>query len=176
MIMSRVIAVLACGFALSACSSMSWMPSMPSMDFMGSSGGGQQISLNVESDPPGADARTSTGAACKTPCSLPVQASGDFTVNFTLAGYLPQSVPVHIIPPEDARFGGDSTTRVDPNPVFAVLEKAPPPPPAKKRAPKKRTTAAPTAAAPAAAPAPAAAAPAATQPASATSAPWPMPR
>jgi hypothetical protein len=153
------------------------MPSMPSMDFMGS-GGGQQITLNVESDPPGAEARIGTGAACKTPCKLPVQAGGDFAVNYTLAGYLPQSVPVHVVPPEDPRFGGDSTARVDPNPVFAVLEKAPPPPPpARKRAPAKKRPPAPTAAAPAQAPAAAApAAPAAAQPASAGSAPWPMPR
>lgn len=156
---------------------------MPSMDFLGSGGGGGgvQTSLSIESDPPGADARTSTGAGCRTPCSLPIQISGDFTVNVSLNGYLPQSVPVRLIPPDDPRFvsEGMSVARLDPNPVFVVLEKAPPPPPpAKKRPPKKRTTAATNPpAAPARTAAPALASPAPTpQPAPAASAPWPMPR
>ena len=48
--MSRVIAIasLACGLTLSACSSVSWMPSMPSMDW--GSGSGSQMSLSVESE------------------------------------------------------------------------------------------------------------------------------
>lgn len=144
------------------------------------SGGGAQATLSVESDPPGADARTSTGASCKTPCSLAIQASGDITLNVSLNGYLPQSVPVRLVPPEDPRFvteGTASGAHFDPNPVLVSLEKAPPPaPPPKKRPAKKRTTAA-KPAAPAAA-APAAAAPAAapaSQPAPGA-APWPMPR
>jgi hypothetical protein len=161
---------------LSACSSVSWMPSMPSMDFGHKS---PQFSLSVESDPPGAEARAAAGAACKTPCNLMVDASGDLSVNVSLAGYLPQSVPVRLLPAEDPRFGSEfSTPRLDPNPVFVVLERAPPPPPPpKKRAVKKRmsaTTAPRPAATPSAAPAPTAAP--ATQSAPAGNAPWPMPR
>jgi len=173
------------------------MPSMPSMPSMSMSDWGlkpgtygtQSVTLAVESDPPGAEARASTGAAvCRTPCSLALTAAGDFTVSVSLNGYLPQSVPVKLIPPEDPRFASDGAAqgaRVDPNPIFVELEKAPPPPPpAKKRAPAKKPVArrAPppaTAAAPAQAPAPApmtAPAPAAAQPAASSSAPWPMPR
>jgi hypothetical protein len=175
--MSRVIAGLACGFMLSACSSVSWMPSMPSMDWGATSAA--QFSLSVESDPPGAEARAATGSACKTPCNLMVDARGNIAVNVSLAGYLPQSVPISLIPAEDPRFGSESSTaRLDPNPVFVVLERVPPPPPpAKKKSVKKRVsavTAPRPAAATSAAPAPAATPEA--QPATTGNAPWPMPR
>jgi hypothetical protein len=183
--MSRVIAIVACGLTLSACSS-SWMPSMPSMPSMSSfdlglksSPGPQQVTLNVESDPPGAEARSSTGGNCRTPCALALQAAGDFTVNVSLNGYLPQSVPVKVIPPEDPRFAPESASqgaRVDPNPIFVELERAPPPPPAarkKKPTVKRPATAARAAARAATAPA---AAPAAAESAPSGAAAWPMPR
>ena len=34
--------------------------------------GGANVSLTIESDPPGADAKTSLGASCRTPCMIPV--------------------------------------------------------------------------------------------------------
>ena len=165
------------------------MPSVSDWGMKGGSFGAQQVTVTVETDPPGADAKASTGAACRTPCALALQASGDFTVSVSLAGYLPKSVPVKVIPPEDPRFTGEGAVqgaRTDPNPVFVELEKAPPPPapaakkrPAKKpvaRAPKPQPAAA-AAAAPAPAPAPATApAAAATQPTPDSSAAWPMPR
>lgn len=185
--MSRFIAIVACGLTLSACSS-SWVPSMPDMPSMSGfsdwglkpgSSGPQQVTLNVESDPPGADAKSSAGGGCRTPCVLALQATGDFTVNISLNGYLPQSVPVKIFPPEDPRFASEGAAqgaRVDPNPIFVELERAPAPPPAaRKKPPAKKRAAAPrtTASAPASmatAPEPVA------QPAPAGAAPWPMPR
>ena len=163
------------------------MPSMPSFDWgTPSASGPQQISLNVESDPPGADARSSAGGGCRTPCVLALQASGDFTVNISLNGYLPQSVPVKVIPSEDPRFASEGAAqgpRVDPNPIFVELERAPaPPPPARKKPPPKKRTSAPktTASAPPAStfpePAPSAQPAPMTQPAPAGGAPWPMPR
>ena len=171
------------------------MPSMPSMPGVSMSDWGlkpgtygtQPVTLAVESDPPGAEAKASVGGSpCRTPCSLALTAGGDFTVTVALNGYLPQSVPVKLIPPEDPRFSSDGAAqgaRVDPNPIFVELEKAPPPPPpAKKRTPAKKPVArrAPppaTAAAPAPASAPIMApAPAAAQPAATSTAPWPMPR
>jgi hypothetical protein len=139
---------------------------MPSMDFVGSTA---SAVVRVESEPPGAEARTSSGQGCRTPCSLNVAPSGDFTVNFALNGYLPQAVTGRVFPAEDfrsdAEFGSVSAgVRVVPDPVFAVLEPAPPPPPAarKKRHARPRTVAAPkpmpapaSALAPAPAPAPA---------------------
>ena len=64
--MSRVIAVMACGFMLAACST-----TMPSLDFMKSAP--QAESLAIESEPPGAEAKTSLGQSCRTPCQLSVQ-------------------------------------------------------------------------------------------------------
>jgi hypothetical protein len=109
-----------------------------------------------------------------------VNGSGNFSVTVSLAGYLPQSVPISLVPAEDPRFGSEySTPRLDPNPVFVVLERAPPPPPPPKKKPIKKRTTATTAPRPAAstsaAPAPAAAPAAQSVPAGST-APWPMPR
>ena len=54
---------------LAACGS-----SMPSLDFIPSLSGGASVSLTIESDPPGADAKISLGPTCRTPCILPVPA------------------------------------------------------------------------------------------------------
>ncbi len=56
--------------------------------------GPANVSLTIESDPPGADAKTSIGPSCRTPCMIPVPADREFTVNYSLNGYLPQIVPV----------------------------------------------------------------------------------
>lgn len=162
------------------------MPNVGDWGLKPGSPGSQQVTLSVETDPPGADARSSAGGECRTPCQLTLQTSGDFTVNVSLNGYVPQSVPVTVIPPEDPRFASEGAAtgpRLDPNPVFVELERAPaPPPPARKKAaPRPRTAAAKPAPAPAAAPAPApAAAPEAMTAAPAqpetAAAPWPMPR
>ena len=60
--MSRVIAVAACGFILAACSM-----SMPSLDFFRSAPPTEV--LRIESEPPGADARTAEGQTCRTPAN-----------------------------------------------------------------------------------------------------------
>jgi hypothetical protein len=187
MIMYRVVAVLACGLSLAACSS-SWMPSfdMPSLG----SGGAGPAALAVESDPPGAQA-SAGGASCVTPCRLNVAVNGPFNVTVALNGYAPQTVPVRVVQPDDPRLGsqdaGAGAVRLDPNPVYVELERAapPPPPPAKKKAKRPATTSRETAPATAQAPAPSAPttavapatapAPAPAQPMS-TTAPWPMPR
>ncbi|MGL9618457.1 hypothetical protein QRQ56_10680 [Bradyrhizobium sp. U531] len=155
--MRRVIAVaLAAGGLLGAaglggCSSMSW-------DMFKSAPPSLQVRL--ESNPPGADATTSLGPGCKTPCSVSVPApEAPFMVAFALPKYQPASVPVNVI-----RNPGDFTTpasvTTDPNPVFAELQPATPPKPVRKphrpRKPKPAAAApaaAPAAAAPAAAPA-----------------------
>ena len=54
---------------LAACGS-----SMPSLEFHPSLSGGASVSLTIESDPPGADAKISLGPTCRTPCILPVPA------------------------------------------------------------------------------------------------------
>jgi hypothetical protein len=124
--MSRVIAVVTCGFTLAACSM-----SMPSLDFFRSSPATEV--LRVESEPPGADVRTVQGEACRTPCELTVPSGGETAVSFALNGYQPITVPVR----------AEGAGRLQPNPVYAELQPQTPPGPAKKRpsAAKKRSIA-----------------------------------
>jgi hypothetical protein len=192
--MYRFVAVVACGFTLAACSS-SWMPSfdMPSFGSGGGGGASGPASLAVESDPPGAQA-SAGGVSCITPCRLNVAANGPFNVTVGLNGYVPQSIPVRVMQPDDPRLGseesGGGAVRLDPNPVYVELERAAPPPPAPaaKKKPKRPQTSSRQMAPAAAAQAPAASAPTtavapstapapapAQQPMSST-APWPMPR
>jgi len=122
--------------------------------------------MQFESEPAGAEARTSLGQSCRTPCSLAMPPS-EFTVSFALPGYQPQTVPVHVV------ASGESDARMVPNPVFAELQSAAPAPPVRKRpAPKKKPKPAPQASA-----APSAMAPqAAPSPAPAPASPWPPAR
>lgn len=130
--MNRLIAVVACGLALSACNtgfmqglpSFPALPSLPSFD-SGSLFGPQPVTVKVETHPAGAEATSSSGGSCRTPCSLVVKATGDFVVNVALSGYLPQAVPVKVLPPEDPRLVSDGSARgarPDPEQVFAELK------------------------------------------------------
>lgn len=130
----RCVALVLC-LALAGCSSIStdWLPSM-------SLGGG--VGLKLESDPPGAEAVTSAGPGCRTPCTVSVPAREELTVTFNLPGYLPQTVPVRMqaaSPGTETEFA--TVAELTPNPVFAQLEPAPPPAPAKKKRAKPRTAA-----------------------------------
>jgi hypothetical protein len=133
--MRSLVRVCAIGSALLTAGCSSWTPSW---DWVPSSlSGGGNVSLTIESDPPGADAKTSLGPSCRTPCMLPVPADREFTVNYSLNGYVPQVVPVRPRSVENFRSDGDvggaPTAEVAPNPVYAQLEPAPPPAPARKR-------------------------------------------
>jgi hypothetical protein len=150
--------------SLAACTS--WLPSL---EF-----GGYRADLRLESEPPGAEARTSGGQVCRTPCVLSVDAKADFSVAFNLEGYVQQAVQVQVRVPGDPRFdpGAPLNVQFDPNPVAVVLEAIPAPPPkrrpARRRAAPKRPAAAPAVSravqAPAPAPAPASPPVVATQP------------
>lgn len=178
--MSRVIAIVACGFTLAACSSLS-MPSLSS--FTSSTRSGE--ALRIESEPPGAEAKTSTGQSCRTPCELAVPASGEVSVTLALNGFQPQTVSVRPEAPSAGERDSEISPagpRLAPNPIYVELQPAPVAPPTRKppAAKKKKpvTTAARTAStAPvtAAAPAPAVAPSVQTiEPAaSATNFPWP---
>jgi hypothetical protein len=109
-----------------------WVPGLPiANSFAGI--------VNLDSEPSGAEATTSLGGGCRTPCSLEVSADGPFTVTFTHEGYASTTVQVKI---QHARMGV-SERQFAPNPVSAQLaalaEPAPPPQPA----PKKKTVATP---------------------------------
>jgi len=144
--MRRVLVVALVGASLGGCSSMSWdmFKSAP-----------PTLQVRLESNPPGADATTSLGPGCKTPCSVSVPApDAPFTVAFALPKFQPASLPVNVI-----KTPGDFTTPAsvtsDPNPVFAELQPAVPPKPVKKK-PHRPRKPKPAAAAPEAAPADAA--------------------
>jgi hypothetical protein len=99
---------------------------MPSMSWDMFKSAPPTVQVRLESSPPGADATTSLGSGCKTPCSVSIPApDAPFTVAFALPKYQPASVPVNVI-----RNPGDFTTpasvTTDPNPVFAELQPAVP--------------------------------------------------
>ena len=80
------------------------------------------IQVQLESQPAGADAKTSLGPGCKTPCSVSVPAPDTgFSVTFALPRFEPATVQVNVIRNPD----GPAIT--DPNPVFAELRPAGPP-------------------------------------------------
>ena len=144
MIMRRVFAIAVAGTALSGvlagCSSFS-MDSFKSTPPL--------VPVQLESTPPGADATTSLGPGCKTPCTVSVPApDAGFTVTFNLPRFLPATVPVQVIRnPGD--FANPASTIIEPSPIFAELKPAGPPPRAKPMRPKKKPK--PAATAPAAA-------------------------
>ena len=129
------------------------------------------VQVQLDSQPQGADARTSLGPGCKTPCAVTVPAPDTgFSVTYTLNRFQPATVPVTVV-----HIPGDlstpASTNVDPNPVVAELQPAgPPPKPLRKRVmrPKRprppRGAVAPPPAADSAFPAPTQAAPAAPPP------------
>jgi hypothetical protein len=160
--MRRAIVIAAAGASLAGCSSFS----VPSLDAFKPTPPTVQVQL--ESVPQGAEARTSLGPSCKTPCSVAVPApDGGFSVTFTLNKFHPATIPVQVVNiPGD--FATPASTNIDPNPVVAELQPAGPPPKAvrsKPLKPKKPKPPKATAAAPAGSPfpdpaqAPAAAAP-----------------
>ncbi|MCA6124482.1 hypothetical protein J6500_21680 [Bradyrhizobium sp. WSM 1704] len=143
--MRRVIAIAAAGLSLAGCSSFS-------LDSFKSAPPPMQVQL--DSVPPGADAVTSLGPGCKTPCTVSIPTpETNFSVTFNLPKYQPATVPVTV-----TRVPGDfttpATTTLDPSPVVAELQPAAAPPRAARKPmrPKKKKPR-PVAAAPAAAPA-----------------------
>ena len=164
--MYRVFAIVGAGLILAACESSSknldWLK-LPPLKTEGA-----PETVRFESEPPGVDVKTSTGQACRTPCTLSLPGDKSFNVTYSLKGFQPETESV-------APFAlGDGTTQLRPNPVLAEL--TPLPPPKKKVIPKRKPVAKRAARKPAALnPPPPAAAPAATittQPAQGSS-PWP---
>jgi PEGA domain len=142
MIWSRAIVVVAGGLGLAACSF-----AMPSMDFFSSKP--TTASLSIESNPPGADAKLSTGGTCRTPCSQSVGLGSEFTVTVSLAGYGPETRTIRPVPPEANAGSSGATALLDPNPVFVELKPTnpPKPPPKKKKRPIQSAAPAPAPAA-----------------------------
>ncbi|ACF00713.1 conserved hypothetical protein [Rhodopseudomonas palustris TIE-1] len=146
--MRHLVVIALAGLSLGGCASMSdAFKSTP-----------PDVTVQLDSVPPGADAVASTGQSCKTPCSIKVPPA-DFTVTFSLDKFQTTTVPVQVsVAP--GSFMSEGTTTVTPNPVTAELQSAKPSRKARQvRKPRK--------------PKPAAAAPAADAPAAGS--PFPAP-
>ena len=96
------------------------------------------LQIQLDSVPSGADAHTSLGPGCKTPCSVAVAApDSGFSVSYTMNKFQPATIPVQVI-----RIHGDfstpASTTFDPNPVVAELQPAGPPPKAAAKTAAKR--------------------------------------
>lgn len=168
--MKRVVAVAVGGLLLAGCESLSSF----SVPGFGGGGGPKPVTLNLESDPAGADVTLSTGGSCRTPCALPVTAANDVTATFVLANYQSRTITTKSISAEKNFVGMESApARFEPNPVYAELQ--PVPPKQIKRRPTTKNSQA--AAKPATAqPAPARAPSSGSSPSVAPAAPWPAPR
>ena len=83
--------------------------------------------VRFESEPPGAEAKTSIGQSCRTPCALALPGNKPFDVTFTLAGFQPDVEKVEVF------AVGDGSTKLRPNPVLAELTPLAPPPKKKYR-------------------------------------------
>src|SRR3954464_10714825 len=145
--MRRAIAIAVAATSLAGCSSLSFDSFKPAPPM---------VKVALESAPPGADATTSLGPACKTPCSIDVPApDAGFSVTFASPRFQPVTVPVQVIRnPGD--FPPPPTPVIEPSPVFAELQPAAPPPkgpkpmrPKKPKAPKAASAPAPAPAQPA---------------------------
>ena len=98
--MSKVIAVVACGLSVAACSG-----SIP--DFLKSSP--PKAALRFESVPTGAEVKVS-GQSCRTPCELTLDVA-ELSATFAHKGYQPQTIAVR-----------SEFSRFVPNPVYADLQ------------------------------------------------------
>ena len=83
--------------------------------------------------PSGADATTSVGPGCKTPCSVDVAApEAGFSVTFTMTKFQPVTVPVRVIyTPGD--FTTPTSSRSSPIPWWPSCDPPDPPPKAVAR-------------------------------------------
>jgi hypothetical protein len=136
-----VASVALLGICLAGCGVSNWIPSW---DLKFPSAPPPASTVQVESEPAGAEAKASIGPSCRTPCALTVATSNPFTVTFTLAGYESLTVPVAPRPAGDPRDSSEAL-KFDPDPVYAQLE---PTAPAKGKRPAAKAKAPPAPAAP----------------------------
>jgi hypothetical protein len=101
------------GVSLAGCSSMS-----------SSSSAERAQPLNFESEPPGAEIRTTEGLTCTTPCALTVP-SQDQTVAISKDGYVPQTLQVTTGPMPEHSFWQHPPPTLVPNPLHVVLQPVP---------------------------------------------------
>jgi PEGA domain len=111
-----LLALVICGFGLAGCGTSKTIPGLDAFKPKPTT-----TILLIQTNPDGADARSSLGATCHTPCTMTIGTAGDFTISFTRDGYEPQTITVHSTMSE-----GDYTTpaspTLDPNRVSVALK------------------------------------------------------
>jgi hypothetical protein len=126
--MYRVVAVFGSALLLVACSvnpmNLDAFKPAPLLD-----------SVRLESEPPGAQAKSSNGQTCVTPCALALPTDAPVSVTFTLKGYLTDTENLQVV--QDTA----STPQLRPNPLRVELAMVPPPPKPPKQAKKKQIAA-----------------------------------
>jgi hypothetical protein len=129
--MHRVTTIAVAGACLAGCSAL------PSFSLDSLKPTPPTIQVRLDSTPPGADARTSLGPGCKTPCSVSVPApETGFSVTYTLNKFQSATESVQVINnPGD--FSTPATTTTDPDPVVAALQPVAPPPKSARKTPHK---------------------------------------
>jgi PEGA domain len=111
-----VIVAAVVGVSLTGCSSA-----------LSSNSSSEQLqALKFESDPLGAEIRTTQGQTCNTPCELKVP-SHEQPVTISKNDYLPQTVQVTLGPQPDHSFWENPPPTFVPNPVRVVLQPVPKP-------------------------------------------------
>jgi hypothetical protein len=164
MTMVRVIAIVCAGLLLAACeSNADWMKTPDWAKNNPFKFEPPLQTVRFESEPPGAEAKTSNGQSCRTPCALALPGKEALTVNFILTGFQPDTESLNLV------ALGDGTSELRPNPVLVSLTPVPPPKVKKKVVHQRKKTAAKPAPKPATRAAPPAMTP---QPQQAPS-PWP---
>ena len=120
----RAVAIMISGLALASCSTTvtDVFKQKPTTTLM-----------LIESTPAGATAKTSTGKTCQTPCTMLIGEGNDFTVTFTLDGYVPQTLPVHATMSPGGWTDAPSPV-LNPGSLFPTLEPVKPPPTGARRA------------------------------------------
>ena len=154
--MYRVLAIIGGTFALAACSSSSDLASLDAFK-----SGASLDTVSLESEPPGAEAKASSGQSCRTPCALALPVDSSSSVTFTLTGYQPETERLEAI------TSVGEPPRLRPNPVVVELT---PGGPSSAKKPTKPATKKPPAPKPVAAPT---SAPMTASPAQSPSSPWP---
>jgi hypothetical protein len=120
--MIRASFIAASGIMLAGCSG-----SMLSLRSVGVSTGPEQV--RIESEPAGAEARSSEGPTCQTPRAFAMPPGSDFVVTVAMNGYQPVILPVR---PESP--GG----QLQPNPIHVDLQPAAPEVPVKRTSVRKK--------------------------------------
>jgi hypothetical protein len=118
--MSQARVLAFAGVALLLCGCSGWPRGAGFGLFGGTPAVPATASIELDSDPQGAEAKTSVGASCQTPCALEVPTGGAFAVTFTREGFTAQTVPVQVQPGQEA-----ASVKFSPNPVFAQLGPVP---------------------------------------------------